>query len=104
MGKPLVWDTSKMAESISLVWQTVLGHGPNPTPNPPPPPPQIDSDRFGRVLAAIRTKHRAELKRKAKQFLKEAMANPGQADCRPKANQLWIAGADLKPVISYLST
>lgn len=60
--------------------------------------------RFGRVLSKLRTKHKKSMKKEAREFLRTALSSDqGGPDHRPLINQAWIEGANLKPIIQYLS-
>ena len=58
---------------------------------------------FGRALARVRTKHLKRNFRKAMIFLRGARKTENQLDIRARINRAWIAGANLQPVIDYLS-
>lgn len=59
--------------------------------------------RFGEALAAVRSEHAVHHRREAKRFLQEAMRTSNKMDEGARANNLWIKGADLKPVLNFLS-
>ena len=59
--------------------------------------------RFGDALATVRTAHRERLRRQALKFLKEAKVSSNCMDESARINNILIRGADLKPVLSYLS-
>ncbi|CAK9075901.1 unnamed protein product, partial [Durusdinium trenchii] len=59
---------------------------------------------FGRALASCRTLALKKQRRFARSFLKRAHESRGSLmDERPRANAKWVKGADLKPIITYLS-
>ncbi|CAK9076812.1 unnamed protein product, partial [Durusdinium trenchii] len=59
---------------------------------------------FGRALASRRTLALKKQRRFARSFLKRAHESRGSLmDERPRANAKWVKGADLKPIITYLS-
>ena len=60
--------------------------------------------RFGVALSAIRTQHYEQNIRRAMKFLRKAKATTSKLDERARINNLWIQAADLKPVLSYLSS
>ena len=60
--------------------------------------------RFGVALSAIRTQHYNQNVRRALKFLRKAKATSNSLDERARINNVWIQAADLKPVLSYLSS
>ena len=59
--------------------------------------------RFGEALAAVRTEHSNKLRKEAEKFLKAAMTSSNAMDDRVRVNNILMKGADLKPVLNYLS-
>ena len=59
--------------------------------------------RFGNALAKTRTKFQKRIRRRAYKFLKEARKDSGDYDSRPRVNRAWLAGADLQPILNYLT-
>lgn len=60
--------------------------------------------RFGHALSAIRSQHYDRNVRKAVKFLKAAKKTTNQFNETARMNSLWTNSADLKPIISYLSS
>lgn len=60
--------------------------------------------RFGHALSAIRSQHYDRNVRKALKFLKAAKKTTNQFNETARMNSLWTNSADLKPIISYLSS
>ncbi|CAK9005890.1 Uncharacterized protein SCF082_LOCUS8786 [Durusdinium trenchii] len=58
---------------------------------------------FGRALAAVRTSHLKRHKRTARRFLEEASETENVMNERPRLNSAWVTGANLKPVLAFLS-
>lgn len=59
--------------------------------------------QFGVALAKVRTKFAKRHRRQAMSFLRQARMSDREFDCRPRINRAWIAGADLQPVLDFLS-
>lgn len=59
--------------------------------------------RFGIALSKRRTLHERRHAREARKFLKEARASTRKLDQRPRLNKAWVHGANLDPVMTYLS-
>ncbi len=59
--------------------------------------------RFGTALARTRTKFLKKHRAKAIKFLRDAKKSRCECDARPRVNRAWIAGADLQPVLDFLS-
>lgn len=60
--------------------------------------------RFGRVLAKVRSKHLKRHVAEARRFLREARQSTMKLNAKPKANNLWLEGANLAPVLEFLSS
>ncbi|CAK8999286.1 Putative rhamnose biosynthetic enzyme 1 [Durusdinium trenchii] len=60
--------------------------------------------KFGKALAKIRSKHRRQVRKAARQFLKEAVATENSLDTRVKINGHWLKHANLTPVLQFLSS
>ncbi|CAK9092925.1 Uncharacterized protein SCF082_LOCUS43721 [Durusdinium trenchii] len=59
--------------------------------------------QFGIALSKCRTLHERRHAREARKFLKEARASTRKLDQRPRLNKAWVHGANLDPVMTYLS-
>ena len=66
--------------------------------------PNVSHLRFGKALAKIRSKHRRQVRKAARQFLKEAVATENSLDTRVKINGHWLKHANLTPVLQFLSS
>lgn len=60
-------------------------------------------DSFGVALAKTRTKFQKRMHRTAFKFLKKARSSENNFDFRPRVNRAWMTGANLQPVIDFLS-
>lgn len=58
---------------------------------------------FGVALAKVRSKHQKRNYRKAMAFLRGARKTENKLDLRTRVNRAWMAGANLQPVIDFLS-
>ena len=65
--------------------------------------PFLHGFRFGKALASTRTLHQKAHLKKARKFLKVAMASGNNADRRPTVNKQWSEMANLAEVIAFLS-
>lgn len=59
--------------------------------------------RFGEALAAVRSDTMDVRHREAKKFIALALKSSNEMDSRPRPNNILIRGADLKPVVNFLS-
>lgn len=60
--------------------------------------------RFGKAMAAIRSKYQKAHRRQALSWLKAAKKDKSRkVDCRPMINKAWVASAKLEPVYQFLS-
>ena len=66
--------------------------------------PNVSHLRFGKALAKIRSKHRRQVRKAARQFLKEAVATENSLDTRVKINGQGLKHANLTPVLQFLSS
>ena len=60
--------------------------------------------RFRHALAASRTKWEKRHSRRAYKFLQLARKTKNSLDARPWVKRSWMQGADLRPVLDYLSS
>ncbi|CAK8992555.1 unnamed protein product, partial [Durusdinium trenchii] len=58
---------------------------------------------FGRALAACRTKRLKKHQKLARRFMREAKQSETSMDERPRVNDAWVRGANLRPILAYLS-
>ena len=65
--------------------------------------PFLHGFRFGKALASTRTLHQKAHLKKARKFLKVAMASGNTADKRPTVNKQWSDMANLAEVMAFLS-
>ena len=59
--------------------------------------------KFGQALAKVRSKHQKRNHRKAMAWLRRARKSEQDYDRRPRINKAWVAGANLQPVLDFLS-
>lgn len=70
---------------------------------PGPPACPASALRFGEALAAVRSDTMDQRQREARKFLALAQKSENEMDVRARPNNILIRGADLKPVVDFLS-